>query len=151
MCLDFGQPHLPPLEMNKLKLNRFASTILDWDGPPHPLFCCWMASQSVAALNVENKKQCNKMTAQNTFAPVWLEVVGLLSSLLSFLWHATDYHVLIDGESRLNVLRQLKLLPFYALHLIFRAFMTSLIFTYWKVGEHLAQVLLHSSCARCGP
>ena len=56
--------------------------------------------------------------------------MGIATSLLSFLYHVTDYHLLIDGADR-NIRLQLKVLPYYLIHCLFRSFVVSLAAVYW--------------------
>ena len=53
-----------------------------------------------------------------------------MSSLLSFLYHVTDYHVLIDRADR-NIPLQLKVLPYYLVHCLFRSLVVSMAAVYW--------------------
>ena len=65
--------------------------------------------------------------------PVWILVVGLLTSLLNLVRDVTIYHVVCDGESS-NLKRQIMLLPFYLVHLAFRSLALATFFIYWKVS-----------------
>jgi hypothetical protein len=61
-------------------------------------------------------------------------VIGLAGSLIGYLWHLTEYHVLLDGEMH-NLCRQLKVLPFYLVHVVFRALVATMVLVFWKVGD----------------
>ena len=64
---------------------------------------------------------------------VWILVIGLISSLLNLLRDVTVYHIVSDGEAS-NVKRQIKLVPFYLVHLAFRSLALATFFIYWKVS-----------------
>jgi len=58
-------------------------------------------------------------------------LVGLFSSLIGFIYNICEYHVLCD-DSETNIPRQLKLMPYYSVHFIFRSFTFAMFFIYWR-------------------
>ena len=65
--------------------------------------------------------------------PVWFRVLGLMSSLASFLWDITNYHVLSVGVDS-DWKSQIRLLPYYSVHFVFRTFCMAAFFIYWRVS-----------------
>jgi len=61
----------------------------------------------------------------------WLMLIGLFSSLLGFLYNMSEYHVLCDDHEP-NVCRQLKLMPYYSVHFLFRSFTFAMFWIYWR-------------------
>lgn len=61
----------------------------------------------------------------------WILVIGLTSSLLNLLRDVTLYHIVSDGEAS-NLRRQIKLVPYYLIHLAFRSLALATFFIYWK-------------------
>ena len=60
-------------------------------------------------------------------------MIGLTSSLLNLLRDVTLYHIVSDGEAS-NLRRQIKLVPYYLIHLAFRSLALATFFIYWKVS-----------------
>jgi len=61
----------------------------------------------------------------------WVMLTGLLSSLIGFTYNICEYHVLCD-DSETDIPRQLKLMPYYSVHFIFRSFTFAMFFIYWR-------------------
>ena len=78
--------------------------------------------------------RCKQLTNISSMPfSVWILVIGLISSLLNFLRDVTVYHIVSDGEAS-NVKRQIKLIPYYLVHLAFRSLALATFFIYWKVS-----------------
>ena len=73
---------------------------------------------------------------------VWILVIGLISSLLNLLRDVTLYHIVSDGEAS-NVKRQIKLVPYYLVHLAFRSLALATFFIYWKVSFENVKNFVH--------
>merc|ERR1712012_1486738 len=58
-------------------------------------------------------------------------LIGLFSSLLGLLYNISEYHVLCDGHEP-NVVRQLRTMPYYSVHFLFRSFTFAMFFIYWR-------------------
>ena len=78
--------------------------------------------------------------------PVWILVVGLLTSLLNLVRDVTIYHVVCDGESS-NFKRQIMLTPYYLVHLAFRSLALATFFIYWKAS--LANLVTYQTFPFC--
>jgi hypothetical protein len=59
-------------------------------------------------------------------------IIGIAFSLLSCLWNTAGYHIVSDGETS-EKMRQLGLMPYYAVHFLFRSLCMAAFFIYWQV------------------
>ena len=64
---------------------------------------------------------------------VWILVIGLISSLLNLIWDVTIYHIVSDGKPS-EFWRQIKLMPYYLAHYVFRSLSIAIFFIYMKVS-----------------
>jgi len=61
-------------------------------------------------------------------------LVGLIGSFGSFVYNMSEYHILSDNVpiAPKDIGRQLKLMGYYSIHFLFRAYTYSLFFVYWR-------------------
>jgi len=61
----------------------------------------------------------------------YLMLVGLFGSFGSFIYNMSEYHLLSDNVPK-DLRRQVKLMPYYSIHFLFRSFTYSMFFVYWR-------------------
>jgi len=71
----------------------------------------------------------------------YLMLGGLLGSFGSFIYNMSEYHVLSDNVPK-DVCRQLKLMPYYSIHFLFRSFTCSMFFIYWRYNACLTVIVV---------
>ena len=60
-------------------------------------------------------------------------MIGLISSLLNLIWDVTIYHIVSDGKPS-EFWRQIKLMPYYLAHYVFRSLSIAIFFIYMKAS-----------------